>query len=93
MPRWDARTDANQHAIVKALRKCGATVHLLHREGRGCPDLLVGYRGINLLVEVKTAKGTLTKREAKWHQGWRGQVEIVRTVGEAIELLRGSDGQ
>jgi len=87
MPRWDARTDANQHAIVNALRKCGARVHLLYREGRGCPDLLVGYRGVNLLIEVKTESGELTKREAQWHHNWPGQVDIVRTVEEAVHLL------
>ena len=86
-PRWAARVDANQHAIVKALRWRGATVHLLHREGRGCPDLLVGFRGQNLLLEVKAEDGRLTKREAEWHRDWRGQVTIVRTVGEALDIL------
>ena len=87
MPRWAAKVDANQHAIVKALRKRGATVHLLHREGRGCPDLLVGFLGVNLLLEVKTADGELTKREAEWHDTWRGTVHIVRTRSEALAIL------
>ena len=85
--RWAAKVDANQHAIVKALRWRGATVHLLHREGRGCPDLLVGFLGHNLLLEVKTKDGELTPREAKWHDEWRGQVDIVRTAHEALGIL------
>ena len=85
--RWAAKVDANQHAIVKALRWRGATVHLLHREGRGCPDLLVGFLGHNLLLEVKTKDGELTPREAEWHDDWRGQVSIVRTAHEALDIL------
>ena len=86
-PRWAAKVDANQHAIVKALRWRGASVHLLHREGRGCPDLLVGFLGRNLLIEVKTEDGELTPREAEWHETWRGRVEIVRTVDQALDIL------
>jgi hypothetical protein len=87
MPRWAARVDANQHAIVKAARWRGATVHLLHREGRGCPDLLVGFRGRNLLWEVKTEAGTMTDSEAAWHETWRGSVDIVWTVEQALDIL------
>lgn len=87
MPRWAARTDANQHAIVKALRWRGATVHSLHRVGQGCPDLLVGFKGHNLLMEVKTKDGTLTKGEADWHRKWEGMVYTVRTCDEALDIL------
>ena len=86
-PRWAARVDANQHAIVKAMRWRGATVHLLHREGRGCPDLLVGFLGLNLLMEVKTKDGELNDREVEWHETWRGHVDIVRTVDQALDIL------
>jgi len=87
MPRWAARTDANQHAIVKALRWRGATVHSLHRVGQGCPDLLVGFHGHNLLIEVKTDQGELTPSEARWHELWRGMVHIVRTTDDALDIL------
>ena len=86
-PRWDAKTDANQHAIVKAMRWRGATVHTLHREGRGCPDLLIGYRGVNVLMEVKSEDGKLTDTEAAWHEKWRGTVYVVRTADEALDIL------
>ena len=86
-PRWAARVDANQHAIVKAARARGATVHLLFREGRGCPDALLGFLGHNLLWEIKTEDGELTPREAEWHESWRGHVDIVRTVDQALDIL------
>ena len=87
MPRWAAKVDANQHAIVKVLRKRGATVQTLHRVGQGVPDLLVGFLGHNLLMEVKTEDGSLTKREAEWHRRWRGTVHIVKTCDEALDIL------
>jgi len=97
MPRWAARVDANQHAIVKAMRQRDARVHSLHRVGQGCPDLLVGFQGRNLLMEVKTEDGTLTDSEARWHELWRGTVHIVRTAHDALDILdkivRESDGQ
>ena len=86
-PRWAAKADANQHAIMKALRWKGATVHTLHRVGQGCPDLLVGYRGINLLMEVKSDTGKLTTDEGRWHRRWKGQVCIVRSTDDALDVL------
>jgi Holliday junction resolvase len=51
--RRAARTDANQDGIVAALRGAGASVQSLAATGKGCPDLLVGWRGANLLMECK----------------------------------------
>ena len=86
------RTDANQVAIVETLRRLGATVQHLHTVGRGCPDILIGYRGVNLLAEIKDgdkspSKRKLTPDEINWHQAWRGQVAIINNVDEAIKLL------
>jgi hypothetical protein len=51
------RVDSTQVGIVLALRKTGASVQHLHTIGKGCPDLLVGYRGRNILIEVKSDGG------------------------------------
>jgi len=45
------RRDANEATIVIALRAVGASV--LHLDGKGVPDLLVGYEGKTHLLEVK----------------------------------------
>lgn len=87
-----AAVDANQSAIVAALRKCGCTVTLLHKVGQGCPDLLVGSRGINVLLEVKDgakspSKQSLTPAQVEWHRDWRGQVAVVRTWQEAVAYV------
>lgn len=87
--RQIARVDKNQAEIVQALRQAGATVLLLHQVGAGCPDILVGHRGQNTLVEIKAPRGSLTLDEAKFIDGWRGQVAVVRSVAEALRLIGG----
>ena len=46
------RVDYNQSVIVESLRKAGAYVRIVTM-GDGVPDLLVGYKGFTLLLEVK----------------------------------------
>ena len=46
------RVDNNHTAIVLALRAIGATVQSLASVSGGCPDLVVGYHGRNVLLEV-----------------------------------------
>ena len=91
--RRAARTDANQQEVIDAMRKCGASVQDLSAVGKGVPDLLVGLGGKNVLVEVKDgskipSKQKLTKDQEQWHSKWKGVIHIVRTVDEAIDLVR-----
>lgn len=91
--RRRARVDRNHSEIVNALERCGCSVQSLASLGRGCPDLLVGSRGAdgesrNLLIEVKAPKGTPTPDQIEWASGWRGQMAIVRSVEEAIAVVR-----
>jgi Holliday junction resolvase len=82
-----ARVDRNQREIVAALRKAGASVEHLHAVGKGVPDLLVGYKGRNYLLEVKGERGKLTPAQVDWHEGWIGLAHIVRTPQEALEAI------
>lgn len=89
-----ASADANQPGIVKALRGVGATVQHLHKVGEGCPDILVGYRGVNTLIEIKDGSKPpsarkLTKPQVKWHAEWKGQVCVVTSVDEALQVVVG----
>jgi Holliday junction resolvase len=91
--RYAARVDANQTQIVSALRAAGATVQSLSAVGQGCPDLLVGYRGTNILMEIKDGKKSpsdrkLTSDQIVWHSEWNGVVFLVTNVNEALQLLR-----
>ena len=91
--RRAARTDANQAEVVKALRHAGASVQPLHTQGGGCPDLLVGFKGQTLLMEVKDGKKPpshdLTPDQREWIDAWRGGcVWVIRDVTQAVEVLK-----
>ena len=89
------RVDDNQSKIVKALRDEGWTVTHLHAIGKGCPDLLVGVTRFNVkynfLLEVKdgTKSWKLTPDQVIWHYNWKGQVAVVTSPEQAVELIKG----
>ena len=85
--RRAAKVDANHSAIVAALRSIGASVQDLASVGQGCPDILVGFRGRNYLMEIKVNKSKPTPKQVVWHMMWQGQVVIVRTVDEALHVI------
>ena len=88
------RVDANQKEIVKALIAIGCAVADTSRAGEGFPDLVVGYRGINYMMEVKDGKQTasnrkLTPAQVKFHADWKGQIVVVESVEQAINAVSG----
>jgi hypothetical protein len=90
--RLAARVDANQKEVVTALRKIGASVLVLSMVGKGCPDLLVGFRGKNFLMEVKDGSKPLSQRaltddEDAFLASWKGVAYIVYSAEQAIKLL------
>lgn len=90
--RQRAKIDANQPAIVRALRDMGATILYLHQLGKGCPDILVGVRGVNILMEIKDptkkpSQRRLTPDELEFHSAWRGQKAVIETAEEAVRLV------
>ncbi|KAA3633844.1 MAG: hypothetical protein DWQ08_01345 [Proteobacteria bacterium] len=88
--RTAARVDANQREIIRILRDCGVTVQPLHTVGKGTPDLLCGYRGRNVLLEVKDGNrygSRLTDAQQAWHRSWRGQVAVIDTADDALRIL------
>lgn len=93
--RKAARTDANQTEVVEAIRAIGATVHSLAAIGNGCPDLLVGYNGRTVLMEVKDGRKPLseiklTPAQVQWHKKWTGStLAIVYGAEGAVKLLKG----
>jgi hypothetical protein len=90
--RHAARVDANQAAIVSALRAAGASVYII-----GLPvDLLVGHRGKTMLIEVKRdRKAKFTAFQREFMAGWDG-VPVARVDGvddalRALGLLGGAN--
>jgi hypothetical protein len=93
--RW-GKPDGNQAAIIEALEgipECSVLV--LSAVGGGCPDLLIGYRGANLLVELKNPDvyynpklPTMVKQD-EFRKTWKGRVIKAYTLKEIITELTG----
>jgi Holliday junction resolvase len=84
-----ARIDTNHKEIVKALREAGATVVSLASMKHGCPDLLVGYNGETILMEIKRdSKAKFTSDQLDFMGKWKGgAVSRVDSVDAAIRAL------
>lgn len=90
--RVAAKIDVNQTELVRQLRTCGVQVQILSAVGKGCPDLLCGYRGKNVLLEIKDgekapSKQALTVDQREWHAKWPGQVSVVSDFSEAMDAI------
>lgn len=94
--RRAAKVDANHESVVQALRSAGCSVQSLAALGNGCPDLLVGYKGMTLLFEVKDgtkppSKRRLTPDQAEWIKAWTGgAVWLITSIPEALDALEQS---
>ena len=89
--RRAARVDANQDQVIIALRAAGAYVLII-----GLPvDLLVGYKGRTMLMEVKTGpKKPLTALQQALFANWTG-CTLARVDGpeSALSALRVIDAK
>lgn len=92
MSKRFSRVDDNQKALVKQLRKIGCSVLHTHTIGHGAPDIIVGFRGINYLCEVKDPKKypsqrQLTSDELEFHNEWKGQIMILETIDDFLNAI------
>ena len=94
--RRAAKIDANQPSIVEGLRKVGASVACCQAVGEGFTDLVVGFRGVNYLIEIKNpeqdpCKRKLTPDQVDFHAAWTGQIAVAETLEEALRIIGVSD--
>jgi Holliday junction resolvase len=84
-----ARIDTNHKEIVAALRQAGATVVSLAAMKHGIPDILVGYNGETILMEIKRdAKAKFTSDQLDFMGKWKGgAISRVDNVDAAIRAL------
>ena len=91
LSRFNNARDANEPSIVSGLRRIGATVEKLDKP----VDLLVGFRGVNYLLEVKGELGpkggstgrNLTPDQETFFATWRGQRCVVRNISDALQAI------
>jgi Holliday junction resolvase len=86
------RIDANQNEIVNQLRKIGASVFITSMVGKGFPDIVVGLRGINFLIELKDSSKPnsakkLTADEQAFFDTWQGTVYKCETFHEILQII------
>ena len=86
------RIDANHGVIVDTFRQLGCSVVSLASVGSGCPDIIVGFRRRNLLVEIKDGKKApsdrkLSSDEKSFFETWKGAACVVISRDEAIVVF------
>jgi hypothetical protein len=91
--RRAARTDSNQTSLVKQLRQCGMSVAITSSLGDGFVDIVVGFKGQNMMCEIKDPEKPpsarkLTSEEKIFHEKWRGQIAIVETLDDVLNLFK-----
>jgi hypothetical protein len=93
--RVRARKDHNHTDIVGTFRACHCSVLDTSQLGKGAPDLVVGVdKFTTLCIEIKDGKKPpsarkLTPDEQAFMETWRGRYEIVTSVDDVINLLKG----
>lgn len=97
--RRAAKIDGNQPEIVADLRRIpGCSVAVTSAVGNGFPDLVIGYRGFNFLVELKDEtqpahRHELTPEQAEFHADWNGQVLKAFSFMDILNFMIGRTGQ
>jgi hypothetical protein len=91
--RRAAKTDANHKTIVAAFRAMGCSVQSLAAVGKGVPDLLVAFAGLNFLVEIKDgskpkSQRQFTKPQVVWASTWRAPRHLVESVEDVQRLVK-----
>jgi hypothetical protein len=92
--RRAAKVDFNHAQIRDGLRQLpGCTVKDTSNIGGGFPDLVVGYKGHTLLVEVKDGEKCpsarkLTAAQNNFVDNWTGSpIWVVESLAQALDVL------
>jgi Holliday junction resolvase len=85
--RFRGKVDLNQREIVEALRKAGAKVAITSNLGNGYGDLVVGFRGVMMWMEIKSKGGRLTQDEKVFYSDWAEYTVVVYSVEDALKAV------
>lgn len=86
--KWRSQVDDSQRQLVPFLRAHGASFQSLATVGKGAPDGIVGFHGVDVLCEFKTGAERLSASQVVWHREWRGaKVRVLRTEADCLLLL------
>ncbi len=87
------KADDNQVKVAEAFRRLRWSYKHTHTIGKGFPDGIAGYNGVNYLIEIKDgskvkSQRKLTEDEQKFHDEWKGQVVIIESVDDVIRFVK-----
>lgn len=94
--RKHGRVDGNQNYMVDKLRRLGVSVAITSSQGSGFPDIVCGYKGVNLLVEIKDpdkppSARKLTELEESFKESWRGSYIVATDFEQVWEWYQASN--
>lgn len=87
------KTDRNHKEIIDKCRTIsGLSVFSTHSIGKGFPDIVIGYKSKNYLIEIKDgekpqSQRKLTKDEVIFFENWNGQVDIANNFDDVKNIL------
>ena len=85
------KIDKNQPQLIKELKAAmpEASVENLSAQGKGMTDILVGWKGLSIPMEIKGDKGRLTQAQKDFFARYQGHAVVVRNSTEAAaEIAR-----
>lgn len=87
------RQDSNHGDIRSAFESLGCSVCDLSALGNGRPDLLIGFGGLCICVEVKDgakppSERRLTPDEEKFRMNWKGGYRLVTNLEDVAETVK-----
>ena len=85
--RRAAKADGNQALIVAALRRIGCQVYYIKEP----LDLLVGFRGRNVILECKMPGEGLNVGQQAFCARWNGEWHVVHNETEALTAVLGKE--
>jgi len=92
--RRAAKIDDNQRKIVNALRKVpNLTVAITSQSGNGFPDIVVGYKKYNYLIELKDGAKSPSQQKLRdaqqpFKDNWTGQYDVCNSLEQVLDVIR-----
>ena len=92
------RKDKDHYKIIKQLNELSGVKAKDISDLNEIGDILVGYKGKNYLIELKTdetksktRRYTLTDDEEKFHNTWTGQIDVAFTLEDILTIINWSE--
>jgi hypothetical protein len=90
---YSRKRDANESDHLKRWRDLGGSAFRILAAEKDAPDLVIGFQGLDALVEDKVPGKKPRKSQAEWHAKWRGRKVYVWNTLEDVMRTREEMGR